>query len=189
MAVKIDFYPVLEDNYTLVFEDTTKLENPQSYEIDTMEFTLTSPYLPNTTYTADAINFYYTQKQDKEWYRVTSGQLGLAETQWIPDGVYEASFKVNNQYTTTHKFMVFQDFETKTNALLNNAGYSVDTDETNLLYQNATKYDFETYSILYSLLAQLKQFMLDGDVTAAEEALVKGTRILQTIETTGFDII
>lgn len=182
-GIKIDFYPHLKTPRELYFFDMTRTDMVTNYRINTLTFTLQSKYLPNQLYNVDVMPYIYTQREHREWYKVTSDMVGINEGQPIPDGVYSASFLVNNMYTTTHTFIVYQTIEKEIKTLLSSAGFRVDSDEVNLLYQNSDKYDFETLSILYSLLGAIERNALDANITGAEEALIKAQRILQTIET------
>lgn len=183
MGIKIDFYPIIykEDPFTLVFLDTTRLEIPTSFNISSLTFTLQSPYISDGIFNLDVLPYLSAYQADKEWLRVTSDMLGVDEGQPIPDGAYTASFVVDNTYTTTHTFMVYQNFKYEVQQLVADSGFKIDLMETNLAYQNSDKYDFEKMAMVTTLLATLEQSMLDGDIVAAEEALSKGKAILQLI--------
>ena len=193
--VQIDFYPFLEEmpkgvlSKRLIFKDTTKNRVYTGEQINTLTIKLTSHYMPNKVYEADVMPYIYTERKNLEWFSLTSDQLGVSEGEAIPDGVYQATFYVNNAYQVTHSFMVIQSLWKEANAVLSKAGFSVDVSGTNLYYQHATKYDFELMAILYSLLGSLRLNMYRGDLEAAETAFLKAKRVLQTIETTGYEII
>lgn len=187
-GVMIDFTPVLqirpEDQdkvFRIVFLDTTRNSNSGPFTINSLGFRITSDNL-QVPYEADALVYLMTERKDREWYMVESDMLNLGEGQPIPDGVYTASFTVNNTTTTEHSFVVFRDTELAITSLLNNAGFFVDTNVSTLDYQDSNKYDFERFSILYSLLGTIRQNSLDGDAEAVKEALYKAKRILTILQ-------
>ena len=188
-APKLDFYPVLETPEKLVFWDTTKNPTLAPYEINTLTFMLVSPYRKNGNYEADVMPYIYAQRQNKELYSITSDIAGIEEGKPIPDGVYSATFLVNNMYQTTHTFLIYQATKAKIEKRLNTAGFRVEANGVNLNYQNSDKYDYETMSILYSLLGTMERSMLDGNIKAAEMAFNTANRVLNTIEKQGYEII
>ena len=189
MAPKLDFYPSLETPEKLVFWDTTKNPTLAPYEINTLSFVLSSPYRKGDMFEADVLPYIYSQRSNKELYSITSDVTGIEEGQPIPDGVYSATFLVNNMYQTTHTFLVYQATKAKIEKKLNTAGFKVEANGVNLNYQSSDKYDYETMSILYSLLGTMERSMLDGNIKAAEMAFITANRVLNTIEKQGYEII
>lgn len=186
-GVTIDFTPVLQIRpedldlvFRIVFLDTTRNVNQGPFTINTLQFRLTGGEL-TTPYIGDALVYINTERRDREWYAIESDMLGLGEGQPIPDGIYTASLEVNNSTTTEHSFVLYRATELAINKLLDDAGFSVNTNQFNLQYQHSDKYDFENLSLLYSLLAELKQNSLDGNSVAAQEALTKAQRILKIL--------
>lgn len=189
VAITINFDACLQTPQELVFYDTSLVNSYTNFEINTLIFTLRSDYIPEEIYNVDVIPYIYSARENREWYKVTSDMIGVSEGEDIPDGIYTATFIVNNATTVTHSFVVYQAAEAEALALLNEAGFLVDTDSTNLLYQNSDKYDFETMSIVYSLLNSIKTNSLDGNMTGAEEALLKLQKTLKIVQTEGYNII
>lgn len=187
--VVIDFYAVLDTPQEMVIIDTSYIDRYTNFEIKTMQLTLTNSIMPDYIHTADLIPYIYSKKRDKQLYTITSDMLGLSEGQVLPDGSYTVTIDVNNAFSTENTFIVFQDVEEKTLTILRDSGFSIDTDQTNLLYQDSNKYDFELMTILASLLETIKQNALDKNIEAAMEALDKLQRTLQTITDSDYNII
>lgn len=196
MEKVLDFYPRLdigpEDEgqvFHVVIEDTTVANPLFTDNITSLLLYVSSSYTPIEDYEADLIHYIYSSRVDKEWYVLQSDMLGLGEAQPFPDGLYDITIQINNTNTTNHKFFIFHEIETKIQGLLDEAGFKVEATENNLAYQDSNKYDFETYSILYSLLATMRTNSLDGNTKAAEQALLKAQRVLSTTEDNEYGII
>lgn len=192
----LDFYPRLDiqpedDNqvFRVVLEDTTVVNPFFTENITSLHLYVSSSYTPIQDYEIDLIPYLTATRVDREWYVLQSDMLGLGESQPFPDGLYDITIQINNTYTTNHKYFIFHEIESKIQELLDEAGFKVDATENNLAYQGSNKYDFETYSILYSLLAAIRTNSLDGKTQAAEQALLKAQRVLSTIEDNDYGII
>lgn len=161
----------------IIFKDTSTNLTHTPLDIYSLAFELSAPDL-GISYTADALPYIFANRQDREWYTLEADMIGLGEAQAIPDGVYRATFVFNNTTTVSHTFILFAESEYKLNTYLESVGFKVEVNNLNLMYQHANKYDFEQASVAYSLLAELKQTAIDGNLVAANEALKKLKRVL-----------
>jgi hypothetical protein len=134
-----------------------------------------------SVYERDLIEYLYQNRIDREWFRITADMVGKKEGDDIPDGIYTISIRVNNTYTTTHKFVVYREIKAQVDAKLAEVGFKVDVRKNSYEYQNSTKYNFEQYSILYSLISSLENNATDGNEASALEAFTQLRKFIKLI--------
>ena len=184
-GIELNFMPALEIRpedkdkvYRIVLVDTTTKIHAVPYEIYSLQIRV---QYADKEYNGDVLHYISTKRVDRELFVIEADMLGFPTGAVMPDGVYTVTMTVNNTYTRKHSFMLFYELEKEITKLFTDSGYKVTADQFNLQYQNSDKYDYETYSILASLLASIEQNMLDGDLDAANTAYVKAKKILKLL--------
>lgn len=184
-GIELNFMPALEIRpedkdkvYRIVLVDTTTKIHAVPYEIYSLQIRV---QYADKEYNGDVLHYINTKRVDRELFVVEADMLGFPTGAVMPEGVYTVTMTVNNTYTRKHSFMLFYELEKEITKLFTDSGYKVTADQFNLQYQNSDKYDYETYSILASLLASIEQNMLDGDLDAANTAYVKAKKILKLL--------
>ena len=175
----IDFTAALDVEGTqMLILDRTKPNINNQESIYDMRLNVSTDFMDDVVYEVDLITYIYSNRKDLEWYVLTSDMLGRAESLKIPDGIYTVSIRVNNTYTTTHNFIVYQEIKEAAQKVLNDAGYSVYVSNYSFEYQNSTKYDFEKMTLISTLLTAIERNSLDGNIEAASKAMYQLKRIL-----------
>ena len=184
--VRLDFTGKLVNPQEFALFDDTKYGQESSIEINTLALNLSysNPYTraEKIGIYADLIAYIHTTRRHRELYTITSDIVGGSDGAEVPDGFYTATITVNNAYQISHTFLVYQDLNKRITEKLKEVGFKVDTSGLNQFYQQSDKYDYEAYSLLYSLLGGLERSMIDGDLKAATEAFVKANKVIATLQ-------
>lgn len=180
-GVIYNFYGELtSDGKELLIKDCTMPEKDVTDTLQDIRLFISTDFT-STLYEADLIAYLYQNRIDREWFRITADMVGKKEGDNIPDGMYTISLRVNSTYTTTHTFVVYREIKTAVDAKLAEVGFKVDVRNNSYEYQNSTKYNFEQYSILYSLMSSIENNAYDGDVTATKAAFTQIKKYLKLI--------
>lgn len=180
-GVIYDFYGELtSDGRELLIKDCTKPEKDVTDTLYDIRLFLSTSFT-SSLYEADLIAYLYQNRIDREWFRITADMVGKKEGDVIPDGIYTVSIRVNSTYTTTHNFVVYREIKELVDAKLAEVGFKVDVRSNSYEYQNSTKYNFEQYSILYSLISSIENNATDGNMEAVKAAFTQIKKYLKII--------
>lgn len=187
MQVNIDFIANLENSRTLKVYDITTLGTPLPEDIYKMTLNIICSRIPNGRIDSplDIIAYLRTKRIAEELYTITSEVLGLAGNQDIPDGVYHMYYNINNTQQRLHKFLMYQNVKTETEAILRDADYNVDVGDYELAYIEDSvngKYDIENVRYAKTLLDNLEVLSQDPNEVEVNNTLDKLEKILGIIK-------
>ena len=183
----IDFIAYQPDSYNIYLKDYSPINrNDIPEQIFAMTLDIKSDNITGGQISEPIDLLAYmlsTDRSDANLYNLTSQDLGLGESQIIPDGVYEFTYTVNSYYIKSHKFIVYLQVETKVNELLANVGYSVNIGNYDISYVgDYSQYDIEKVRLAVSLLDELRSYAQVDDETKVKSSLDKLQRLLTLIE-------
>ena len=69
----------IQDDYTILVYDNTEFETPLPGDVNYMNLTIRSTYIPATVGPLDIIEYLTTSRETTEIYKITSEVLGISE--------------------------------------------------------------------------------------------------------------
>lgn len=182
--MELDFYLLQVDNYTIkVIDNTAPNQISPINIINSMTLDIIgSNVLNGGVYSIDIIPYIKTYKRDKEIYEITSEVLGLGSDTIIPDGTYTLTWVINNMYTTTHIFCVYNTIRKAINELLTNVNYNVEVTTTDVdLIGDYCNGDIEQVRLAQAMLDSLRVAAAIGSKTQCNDLIDKLNRLLTII--------
>lgn len=182
--MELDLALVLEDSLTIKMYDVTRVTPTLPLEINSMTLNIISAVIPNGMIPnkLDVIAYLQGNRESQEIYTITSATLGLAESQDIPDGVYHFEYVINNTTIKNHTFLVYQEVEAATKALLTDVNYNVEIGTYDISYVgDYSDEDLERVRLAAVLLDELYTQTQVPDEVATNDTLDKLQRLLTII--------
>lgn len=184
--MQIDFFAKLESPEIIKLYDVSLINETLPTDIYAMTLDILSSKIPNGKIDnkLDVIAYLRNQRIQTEIYTITSDILGLGENELITDGVYHIYYDINNAIQKEHTFLIYQNVEKETIALLDKVGYNVEIN--NYDYEFVGDYsdsDLERVRLCVSLLDSLKTQSQHPDEVQANDTLDKLERLLEIIKT------
>lgn len=182
--MNIDFFSILEDDYTIKLYDVSNVTETLPSTIYDMTLDIISSKIPNGKIEdkIDIISYLRTSRVQREIYTIKSETLGLANSQIIPDGVYHLQYVINNNYTKENTFLVFTTVKKQVEDLLNKVNYNIEIGDYDIEYVgDYSDYDVEQVRLAASLYDSLLSQTQEPDEVKVNDTLDKLTRLLTII--------
>lgn len=182
--MELDFYLLQVDDYTIkVIDNTLANQISPINEINNMTLDIIGAnVLDGGVYDIDIIPYIKTYKRDREIYEITSDVLGIGTSVIIPDGTYTLTWTINNIYTITHTFCVYNTVKKTVDELLTNVNYNVEVTTTDVdLIGDYCNGDIEQVRLAQAMLDSLRVAAAIGSTTQCNDLLNKLNRLLTII--------
>lgn len=182
--MELDFYLLQVDDYTIKVIDNTLVDQISPInEINNMTLDIIGAnVLDGGVYDIDIIPYIKTYKRDREIYEITSDVLGIGTSVIIPDGTYTLTWTINNIYTITHTFCVYNTIKKAVDELLTNVNYNVEVTTTDVdLIGDYCNGDIEQVRLAQAMLDSLRVAAAIGSTTQCNDLLNKLNRLLTII--------
>jgi hypothetical protein len=180
----IDFFATLEDDYTIKLYDVSHVSESLPSTIYAMTLDIVSSKIPNGQIAneLDVIAYLRNNREQREIYTITSEILGFANSQIIPDGIYHFTYKINNNYTKEHTFLVYNTIKKEVETLLQNVNYTVTIGDYDISYVgDSSDSDTEKVRLASTLHDELLSYTQEPDEVAVNDTLDKLERLLTII--------
>jgi len=186
--MNVEFIAYQPDKYKIVLYDCTPVYQDNIPEqIYALSLDIANLDIPNGRIAApiDILAYLFSSdRTDNNLYVITSEYLGLGEDQEIPDGVYDFTYVVNNNYTKEHKFLVYKTVEERTLKIIEETNYNMQVGSYDIEYVGDTcEGDIEQVRLAVNLLDELRASSSNvGDEETVLSSLDKLQRLLTLIE-------
>jgi len=186
--MNIDFILYQPDKYQIyVFDYSPMFQDNIPEQVFAITLDIAGLNVPNGRIPApiDVLAYLYSSnREDNNLYIIRSEDLGLGESQEIPDGVYEITYTINNNYSKTYKFLVYKTIKEKLDYITTITNYKVEVGSYDLEYvgDDLSKGDLEWVRFAHNLFNELESSTTINDETKVLNSLNKLQRLLILIE-------